>query len=129
MKALLIYPEFPDTFWSFRHALKFINRKASSPPLGLLTIAAMLPEAWEKRLVDMNVESLHNDHLMWADLVFVSAMSVQKESVKGAKVTGSGLLIERAQQRVAHSNWWKSSHGKSQSHVAWMAGGDGNVAF
>jgi hypothetical protein len=60
MKALLIYPEFPDTFWSFRYALKFINRKASSPPLGLLTIAAMLPEAWEKRLVDMNVESLQN---------------------------------------------------------------------
>ena len=57
MKALLIYPEFPDTFWSFRHALKFIHRKASSPPLGLLTIAAMLPEAWEKRLVDMNVET------------------------------------------------------------------------
>jgi radical SAM superfamily enzyme YgiQ (UPF0313 family) len=83
MKALLIYPEFPDTFWSFRYALKFINRKASSPPLGLLTIAAMLPEAWEKRLVDMNVESLHDDDLRWADLVFVSAMSVQKESVQG----------------------------------------------
>ncbi|MBI4684887.1 MAG: B12-binding domain-containing radical SAM protein [Nitrospirae bacterium] len=82
MKALLIYPEFPDTFWSFRYALKFIHRKASSPPLGLLTIAAMLPEAWEKRLVDMNVESLHDDDLRWADLVFVSAMSVQKESVK-----------------------------------------------
>ena len=82
MKALLIYPEFPDTFWSFRYALKFINRKASSPPLGLLTIAAMLPEAWEKRLVDMNVESLDDDDLRWADLVFVSAMSVQKESVK-----------------------------------------------
>jgi len=49
MKALLIYPEFPDTFWSFRYALKFIHRKASSPPLGLLTIAAMLPEAWEKK--------------------------------------------------------------------------------
>ena len=83
MKALLVYPEFPDTFWSFRYALKFINRKASSPPLGLLTIAAMLPEAWEKRLVDMNVESLHDDDLRWADLVFVSAMSVQKESVQG----------------------------------------------
>ncbi len=83
MKALLIYPEFPDTFWSFRYALKFINRKASSPPLGLLTIAAMLPEAWEKRLVDMNVESLDNDDLGWADLVFVSAMSVQKDSVQG----------------------------------------------
>jgi len=82
MKALLIYPEFPDTFWSFRYALKFIHRKASSPPLGLLTIAAMLPETWKKRLVDMNVESLHDDDLRWADLAFVSAMSVQKKSVK-----------------------------------------------
>ena len=83
MKALLVYPEFPDTFWSFRYALKFIHRKASSPPLGLLTIAAMLPEEWEKRLVDMNVARLHDDDLKWADLVFVSAMSVQKESMKG----------------------------------------------
>jgi len=83
MKALLIYPEFPDTFWSFRYALKFINRKASSPPLGLLTIAAMLPEEWEKRLVDMNVESLDDDDLRRADLVFVSAMSVQRESAQG----------------------------------------------
>jgi radical SAM superfamily enzyme YgiQ (UPF0313 family) len=83
MKALLIYPEFPDTFWSFRYALKFIHRRASSPPLGLLTIAAMLPEAWEKRLVDMNVESLDDDDLRWADVVFISAMSVQKESAKG----------------------------------------------
>ena len=82
MKVLLIYPEFPDTFWSFRHALKFINRKSSSPPLGLLTIAAMLPEAWEKRLIDMNVKGLSDDQLRWADLVFLSAMSVQKESVK-----------------------------------------------
>jgi radical SAM superfamily enzyme YgiQ (UPF0313 family) len=81
MKALLIYPEFPDTFWSFRYALKFINRKASSPPLGLLTIAAMLPEAWEKRLVDMNVDGLDDEDVRWADLVFVSAMSAQKESV------------------------------------------------
>jgi radical SAM superfamily enzyme YgiQ (UPF0313 family) len=82
MKALLIYPEFPDTFWSFRHALKFINRKASSPPLGLLTIAAMLPEAWDIKLVDMNVEPLREADLKWADLVLLSAMSVQKESVK-----------------------------------------------
>jgi radical SAM superfamily enzyme YgiQ (UPF0313 family) len=102
VKALLIYPEFPDTFWSFRYALKFIHRKASSPPLGLLTIAAMLPEAWDKRLVDMNVESLHNDALKWADLVFVSAMSVQKESVKeviqrcksvGVRIVAGGPLF------------------------------------
>jgi radical SAM superfamily enzyme YgiQ (UPF0313 family) len=95
MKALLIYPEFPDTFWSFRYALKFINRKASSPPLGLLTIAAMLPETWEKRLVDMNVESLRDDHLRQADLVFVSAMSVQKGSVKEvlARCKAAGVRI------------------------------------
>ena len=55
MKILLVYPEFPDTFWSFKHALKFIRKKAGSPPLGLLTVAAMLPAEWEKRLVDLNV--------------------------------------------------------------------------
>ncbi len=102
MKALLIYPEFPDTFWSFRYALKFIHRKASSPPLGLLTIAAMLPEEWEKRLIDMNVGSLHDDDLRWADLVFVSAMSVQKESAKeliarcrafGVRIVAGGPLF------------------------------------
>lgn len=102
MKALLIYPEFPDTFWSFRYALKFINRKASSPPLGLLTIAAILPEAWDKRLVDMNVEKLDDKDLRWADLVFISAMSIQRESVKnviarcksiGVKIVAGGPLF------------------------------------
>jgi radical SAM superfamily enzyme YgiQ (UPF0313 family) len=95
VKALLIYPEFPDTFWSFRYALKFINRKASSPPLGLLTIAAMLPEAWEKRLIDMNVEGLDDNALRWADLVFLSAMAVQKESVKEviARCKAAGVRI------------------------------------
>ena len=58
MNVLLIYPEFPDTFWSFRHALKFIGKKAVSPPLGLLTVAAMLPPEWAKRLVDANVTKL-----------------------------------------------------------------------
>jgi radical SAM superfamily enzyme YgiQ (UPF0313 family) len=95
VKALLIYPEFPDTFWSFRYALKFINRKASSPPLGLLTIAAMLPETWEKRLIDMNVEGLDDNALRWADLVFLSAMAVQKESVKEviARCKAAGVRI------------------------------------
>lgn len=95
MKALLIYPEFPDTFWSFRYALKFIHRKASSPPLGLLTIAAMLPEEWEIRLLDMNVESLDDKDVGWADLVLVSAMSVQKESAKEviARCKAAGVRI------------------------------------
>ena len=77
MKILLIYPKYPDTFWSFKYALKFISKKASFPPLGLLTVAAMLPDEWEKRLVDMNVAGLTDDDLRWADYVFISAMIVQ----------------------------------------------------
>ena len=58
MNILLVYPEFPDTFWSFKHALKFVRKKAGAPPLGVLTVAAMLPSEWERRLVDLNVTSL-----------------------------------------------------------------------
>jgi hypothetical protein len=79
MNILLVYPEFPNTFWSFKHALSFINKKASMPPLGLLTIAAMLPAEWNERLVDMNVQSLTHRDLEWADYVFVSAMAAQRE--------------------------------------------------
>ncbi|MBA7619716.1 Hopanoid C-2 methylase [subsurface metagenome] len=82
MKILLVYPQYPDTFWSFRYALKFIAKKASLPPLGLLTVAAMLPAEWEKKLVDMNVSSLTDDDINWADYVFLSAMAVQQDSVK-----------------------------------------------
>ena len=60
MNALLIYPEFPDTFWSFKHALKFLGKRAAQPPLGLMTVAALLPGAWKKRLVDTNVERLRD---------------------------------------------------------------------
>jgi radical SAM superfamily enzyme YgiQ (UPF0313 family) len=80
MNALLIYPEFPDTFWSFKHALRFIRKKSSSPPLGLLTVASMLPPGWAKRLVDMNVAKLTREDLAWADYAFVSAMTVQRTS-------------------------------------------------
>lgn len=82
MKILLIYPEFPDTFWSFKHALKFIRKKAGAPPLGLLTVAAMLPFDWEKRLVDLNVGRLSDEDLAWADAVFLSAMIVQGDSAR-----------------------------------------------
>jgi radical SAM superfamily enzyme YgiQ (UPF0313 family) len=80
MNILLVYPEFPDTFWSFKHALKFIRKRASMPPLGLLTVAAMLPVEWRKRLVDVNVTRLTDADLGWADYVFISAMTVQRES-------------------------------------------------
>jgi len=82
MNILLVYPEFPDTFWSFKHALKFIRKEASLPPLGLLTVAAMLPQEWEKRLIDVNVTKLGDKDLEWADYVFVSAMTVQRDSTR-----------------------------------------------
>ncbi|MEN6409948.1 MAG: B12-binding domain-containing radical SAM protein [Anaerolineaceae bacterium] len=80
MNILLVYPEFPDTFWSFKHALRFVHKRASSPPLGLVTIAAMLPKEWQRRLVDLNVRPLKDSDLQWADMVFISAMVVQRES-------------------------------------------------
>jgi radical SAM superfamily enzyme YgiQ (UPF0313 family) len=80
MKILLINPEIPDTFWSFRHALKFIKKRSSEPPLGLLTVAALLPADWHKQLIDMNVEVLRDEQLTWADYVFLTGMHVQKKS-------------------------------------------------
>ena len=82
MRVLFVYPEYPDTFWSFKYVLKFISKKAAFPPLGLLTIAAMLPEKWQKKLVDLNVASLEDEHFEWADMVFLSAMIVQKKSAQ-----------------------------------------------
>ena len=83
MNALLIYPEFPDTFWSFKHALRFIHKRASTPPLGLLTVAAMLPDDWNLRLVDVNAGRLTEDDLEWADCALISAMVVQRKSTHG----------------------------------------------
>lgn len=81
MKVLLVYPKCPDSFWSFTHALKFISKKAAVPPLGLITVSAMLPSTWEKKLVDMNISTLTSIDVLWADYVFISAMYIQKESV------------------------------------------------
>jgi radical SAM superfamily enzyme YgiQ (UPF0313 family) len=102
MKILLVYPSFPDTFWSLKHALKFISKKASFPPLGLLTVSAMLPENWLKKIVDLNVNALLPGDIQWADYVFISAMSVQMESVNkilteckkyNAKIVAGGPLF------------------------------------
>ncbi len=82
MKILLVYSHSPYTFWSFSNAMKFIDRKASFPRLGLLTVAAMLPELWEKRLVDMTVRPLVDEDLLWADFVFISAMTIQRSSAR-----------------------------------------------
>lgn len=102
MNTLLVYPEFPDTFWSFKHALKFIRKPASSPPLGLVTVAAMLPAEWELRLVDVNVRALTAADLAWADCAFISAMAVQRASAEqiiarckeaGIRVVAGGPLF------------------------------------
>lgn len=82
MKILLVNPQYPDTFWSFKHALKFIFKKAANPPLGLLTVASLLPEDWEKKLVDMNVTKLRDKEIEWADYVFIGSISIQIESTK-----------------------------------------------
>jgi len=82
MHVLLLYPEFPDTFWSFKHALKFIRKRASLPPLGLLTVAAMLPQEWRQRLVDLNVRALTDRDLAWAEVVCISAMIAQRGSAE-----------------------------------------------
>src|SRR5579872_3838898 len=82
MKVLLVYPEFPDTFWSFKHALPFPGKRSAYPPLGLLTVASLLPPTWQKRAVDLNVRSLEDAELKWADVVFLSGMMVQGPSMK-----------------------------------------------
>lgn len=105
MKILLVYPQYPDTFWSFKHALKLIRKKALNTPLGILTIAAMLPTDWEKKAVDMNTTRLNDRDIEWADYVFVSAMMVQQRSTREVvdrckkldrRVVGGGPLFTMA---------------------------------
>lgn len=103
MKVLLIYPEYPsETFWGFKHALKFVRKRAGFPPLGLLTVASMMPSDWELKLVDMNVEKLRDEDIKWADLVCISAMITQTGSTKlviarcnkfGKKVVAGGPVF------------------------------------
>ncbi len=110
MRVLLVYPQIPETFWSFKHALRFASRKVAFPPLGLLTVAAMLPFEWEKKLIDMNANPLLDDDLRWADFVFVSAMVVQQESVRNVidrckafdvKIVAGGPLFRAGYEDVA----------------------------
>ena len=83
MNILLVWPKYPDTYWSFRYALKFISKKASNVPLGLITVASLLPGDWNKKLIDLNCSELKDTDIQWADFVFISAMSVQSSSVAG----------------------------------------------
>lgn len=82
MNVLMIYPEFPDTFWSHTRAVHIAGKRALLPPLGLLTVAAMLPSNWGKRLADLNVTRLSDRDLAWADCVFISGMAVQRQAAR-----------------------------------------------
>ncbi|MCL5432551.1 MAG: DUF4070 domain-containing protein [Patescibacteria group bacterium] len=102
MKILFVYPKYPETFWSFKYAIKFINKKAAYPPLGLMTVASMLPKIWKKKLVDLNIRELKDEEIKWADYVFIGAMVVQKDSAKqiiarcksfGKKIVAGGPLF------------------------------------
>lgn len=113
MKILLVYPEFPDTFWSFKHALRFLGKRSVFPPLGLLTVAAMLPHGWEKRLVDLNVQPLRDADLDWADVVFLSGMMVQGPSMmeqlararaRGKRTVVGGPIVSSQDPSVADAD-------------------------
>ena len=93
--ALLVYPQFPPSYWSEKYALQFIGRRAAMPPLGLLTVAALFPDHYTLRVVDMNVEPLRDQDLAWADAVFISAMIVQKKSFEAvvARARAAGKRI------------------------------------
>lgn len=102
MKILFIYPEFPVTHWSFKHVLRLISRKSTEPPLGLLTVSAMLPREWSRKLVDLNVQKLKDCEIKWADMVFISGMIVQRESFErtvarcrrlGTRVVAGGPMV------------------------------------
>jgi radical SAM superfamily enzyme YgiQ (UPF0313 family) len=90
MRVLLVHPEFPRTYWGFQYSLPFIHKKATLPPLGLVSVAALLPPSWELRLVDMNVSALDDEALRWADAVFVGGMLVQEPSMRS--------VLERAKR-------------------------------
>ncbi len=82
MKVLLIYPEMPKTFWNMKFLSQMVGKKSDYPPLGLLTVAALLPKDWEVKLIDLNTNHLTSKQLKWPDLIFIGAMSVQIDSAK-----------------------------------------------
>ena len=80
--VLLVYPRFPITYWGFQYSLRLIGKRASLPPLGLITVAALLPNHWHLRLVDLNLEDLRDDDLQWADLVLTGGLLIQVKSMQ-----------------------------------------------
>ncbi len=93
--ALFVYPEFPPSYWGYKYALDFADKKSAMPPLGLLTIAGMFPKNYQLKVVDMNVTTLTDADIDWADVVLTSTMVVQKESLYEViqRCNGAGVPI------------------------------------
>ncbi|MEO5572406.1 MAG: radical SAM protein [Bacteroidia bacterium] len=115
MRILLLYPEMPDTFYAMKHFMEVVDKKAAYPPLGLLTVASILPKEWEKKLVDLNVSKLNNADLKWSDYVFLSAMNVQENSVReiisqckkaGVKIVAGGPLFTHEYERFTEIDYF-----------------------
>ena len=116
-----MYPQYPDTFWSFKKALEYVSKEAAMPPLGLLTIASLLPNDFEKKLIDMNVDKLSDEDLLWADYVFISAMITQKNSVNalierckklGVKTVAGGPLFTSLYEEFPDINYFILNEGE-----------------
>ncbi|MCH5376329.1 MAG: B12-binding domain-containing radical SAM protein, partial [Planctomycetes bacterium] len=110
MNVLLVSPETPSTFWSFRYVVRFVSKRAVFPPLGLLTVASMLPRSWQLKLVDLNVSRLRTADIRWADYVMISGMIVHRESVRdivarcraqGRTIIGGGPLFTTGHEEFA----------------------------
>jgi len=120
-KVLMLYPEYPVTFWSYKHVLKYISKKAAFPPLGLLTVASMLPKDWNVRLIDLNTDRVNEKDYEWADYVMISAMMIQRKSARnilesclkhGKKTIAGGPLFNLETEDyvylVDHLTWKKA---------------------
>jgi radical SAM superfamily enzyme YgiQ (UPF0313 family) len=91
LRVLLIYPELPLSFWSFKNAIRYYGKRSVHPPLGLITVAALLPRQWKLRLVDLNLQELTEDDWGWTDMVMISAMFAQSN--------GLSSLVAEARRR------------------------------
>lgn len=114
MKALLLYPQFPRSFWSFNKTMELIGRKVMLPPLGLITVAAILPQNWEYKLVDRNVREVTEAEWDWAEMVILSGMIVQKQDLlhqieeahkRGKKVAVGGPYATSLPHEVAAADY------------------------
>ena len=114
MRVLLLYPEFPQSFWSFEKTLALVGKKALLPPLGLITVAGLLPKEWEYKLVDRNIRQVTAAEWQWAELVVISGMIVQKDDflkgiedahARGKKVAVGGPYATSMPEDVAAADY------------------------